>query len=154
MIEAASQRGSCVRMPPQSERRNYTGPDPENGQLASTAPATTRPALPPTCVIKDWQLIHNLVSTPGPKTIGRRPIPAPRLTLRDGTRPPFSMPQHLGAAASEPCPPQNHSADFCTDLTPKLSGAAEHHSAHNAWWRLNHFIHGASARTQVRLHST
>jgi hypothetical protein len=35
-------------------------------------------------------------------------------------------------------------------LTPKLSGAAPHHSVHRGWRQTGHFMHGASAQTNVR----
>jgi hypothetical protein len=72
MIEAACQRGSCVRMLPRGKRRNRTGLHPQRWQSASTTFATTWPAPPPTLAAGYWQSIHDLVSTRDPSTFERR----------------------------------------------------------------------------------
>src|SRR5580658_1803448 len=84
-------------MPPRRQRRNRTGPDPNGWQSASTTPATTWPALPPTLAAQDWQFIHNPVSTrtpqhPGAGNFTTSPDPQRR---REAS---ISVPPHLRAA--------------------------------------------------------
>jgi hypothetical protein len=86
-----------VRMPPRRQRRNRTGPDPNGWQSASTTPATTWPALPPTLAAQDWQFIHNPVSTrtpqhPGAGNFTTSPDPQRRHEAS------ISLPPHLRAA--------------------------------------------------------
>ena len=129
----------------QGERRNYIGSDPQSWQQATTASATTWPALSPTSGPEIWQLIH------GPGTLNNwaPAILAPHLTLNGGRSPLRPTTTASGRRVIE-APEPSLPCLLLSGLTPKLSGRARTRIPASVGDRSWHFIHGRSAQASVR----